>query len=277
MMKINRRRAIMGLSFFTSSLFLRMDVSVAELAYPGVRSDFGGFDCYDFSFEGRAAKIVVPSVTQEGRPWIWRARFWGHEPQTDLALLRLGYHVAYLDSAPLLGGPECVELWQKFYLFVTNEMEFAKRAVLEGMSRGGLYVMNWAIAYPNQVQAIYIDNPVLDFRTWPGGERGGMRSDSDWSDILKAYRVTESEAFAYENGPLAEEGLRKLVAAKVPILAVCGDSDRYVPYGENAKILKERYTQLGGTIEVILKPGADHHPHSLEDPAPIVEFVERYR
>ena len=30
---------------------------------------------------------------------------------------------------------------------------------------------------------------------------------------------------------------------------------------------------MGGKIEVIVKPGVDHHPHSLKDPKPIVDFL----
>jgi len=41
-----------------------------------------------------------------------------------------------------------------------------------------------------------------------------------------------------------------------------------VPVAENTAVLAERYRALGGRIEVILKPGVGHHPHSLEDPAP---------
>ena len=33
--------------------------------------------------------------------------------------------------------------------------------------------------------------------------------------------------------------------------------------------------KLGGTIRVIRKPGVGHHPHSLAEPAPLVEFIER--
>ena len=36
-----------------------------------------------------------------------------------------------------------------------------------------------------------------------------------------------------------------------------------------------QYTKLSGTIRVIRKPGVGHHPHSLADPAPLVEFIER--
>ena len=32
----------------------------------------------------------------------------------------------------------------------------------------------------------------------------------------------------------------------------------------------------GGDIKVIRKPGVGHHPHSLEDPTPIIEFVEAH-
>ncbi|MBO7679974.1 MAG: hypothetical protein J6S75_09930, partial [Thermoguttaceae bacterium] len=30
-----------------------------EAAYPGTRGDWNGYDCWDFQFEGRSAKIVV--------------------------------------------------------------------------------------------------------------------------------------------------------------------------------------------------------------------------
>jgi len=38
-------------------------------------------------------------------------------------------------------------------------------------------------------------------------------------------------------------------------------------------ILKERYEKLGGPITVIVKPGFKHHPHGLDDPVPIVNFI----
>ena len=37
-----------------------------------------------------------------------------------------------------------------------------------------------------------------------------------------------------------------------------------------------RYKALGGEIVVIAKPGCDHHPHSLKDPAPIVDFILKH-
>ena len=58
-----------------------------------------------------------------------------------------------------------------------------------------------------------------------------------------------------------------------PILSVHGDADKTVPYLENTALFEERYKKAGGNISVILKPGVDHHPHSLKDPQPIVDFL----
>jgi hypothetical protein len=40
--------------------------------------------------------------------------------------------------------------------------------------------------------------------------------------------------------------------------------------------LKQRYDELHAVCEVIMKPGGKHHPHSLVDPAPILEFLLKH-
>ena len=67
---------------------------------------FNGYACGTFKFRGRECKIVKPKWSAIGHPYIWRARFWGHEPQTDVALLERGFHVVYCDAAELLGNAE---------------------------------------------------------------------------------------------------------------------------------------------------------------------------
>ena len=249
--------------------------AAAEREYPGTKGQWQGFDCYNFTFEDRAAIVVVPKETAPGAPWIWRARFFGHEPQTDIAMLDLGYHVLWLDSTPLMGSPKSVELWQRFYLYATETFGLFPRAHLEGFSRGGLYTVNWAVEYPDETASIYIDNPVLDFKSWPGGFGKGPGSKGDWRNVLDSYGLTEEEALVWPGNPTENPRLEKLAAAKVPILIVCGDSDTVVPLDENEKPFIARYREFGGPIEVIVKPGNDHHPHSLPDPKPIVDFFLR--
>jgi hypothetical protein len=139
------------------------------------------------------------------------------------------------------------------------------------MSRGGLYVLNWAIAHPDRVSCLYLDAPVCDFKSWPGGRGKGKGSPADWKLLLKAYGFRDdAEALAYPGNPV--DNLRPLAEARVPILIVSGDADDVVPFPENAGLLEDRFRRLGGSVQVILKPGVGHK-HGLDDPSPVVEFI----
>ena len=139
------------------------------------------------------------------------------------------------------------------------------------MSRGGLIIYNWAKANSEKVTCIYGDAPVCDFKSWPAGRGQGKASAGAWRGCLKAYGLTEAEAWEYWGNPI--DDLERLAKAGVPLIHVVGDADVVVPVGENTTVLERRYKNLGGTIKVIHKPGVGHHPHSLRDPAPLVAFI----
>ena len=243
--------------------------------FPGAKSDYHGFDRFDFMVDGRNTLVVTPKHCAPGNPWIWRAEFFDHRPETDLALLAKGFHLAYIDVGNTFGCPDAMAHWDVFYQQLTATYGLSKQPALEGLSRGGLYVYNWAAANPGKVSCIYGDNPVCDFKSWPGGKGSGPGSPADWQELLRVYHFpSESEALAYDRNPI--DNLKPLAEAKVPLLHVCGDADEVVPYAENTVALRERYEKLGGSISVIVKQGFKHHPHGLDDPTPIVDFILKH-
>jgi pimeloyl-ACP methyl ester carboxylesterase len=233
------------------------------------RSVWNGFERLDFTVAGRACTLVVPANVAPGRPWIWRTEFFGHEPQADIALLGRGWHVATIDAKNMYGGPKAMALFGQFYAHVVTHARLSQRVVLEGFSRGGLYAVNFAAAHPTRVAALYLDAPVLDIRSWPGRSR-----PKEWAECLEAYGLSEESLGHFRGNPI--DRVRALAGGKIPVLAVCGDADTTVPFADNTAIFEKRYRELGGTIEVILKPGVEHHPHSLKDPAPIVDFLIKH-
>ncbi|MEI9892394.1 MAG: prolyl oligopeptidase family serine peptidase [Chthoniobacter sp.] len=237
-------------------------------------SAWNGYEKLDFQVAGHPALLVKPKTAAPGNPWIWRTEFFGHEPQGDVALLGLGWHVAYIKVSDMYGAPTAIELMNTFHDYLAQTYSLNPRAVLEGFSRGGLYAVNFAAAHPDKTAALYIDAPVLDIRSWPGGKGKGKGDAHCWQQALEIYGLTEETAKDFKGNPL--DHLDPIIAARIPILAICGDSDKVVPYEENAGILAERYQKAGGNISVILKPGGDHHPHSLKDPQPIVDFLLKY-
>ena len=44
---------------------------------------------------------------------------------------------------------------------------------------------------------------------------------------------------------------------------------------ENGEPFVKRFRAAGGVIEEYVKPDCGHHPHSLEDPSPVVEFLTK--
>jgi len=254
------------------SILAAADFCCGEL--PGKQSQWHGFARNDFTHGGRKCILVSPKKAAAGAPWVWRARFFGHEPQADVALLKLGYHIAYCDVGGLFGSPTAVKHWNSFYGMATKEFGLAKKPALEGMSRGGLIIYNWGAANPDKVACLYGDAPVCDFKSWPGGKGNGKGGGGAWQACLKAYGFSEDQALSFKGNPI--DNLKPLAEAKIPILHVVGAADVVVPVAENSAIIEERYRKLGGEITVISKPGIGHHPHALKDPKPIVEFVVKH-
>jgi len=104
----------------------------------------------------RRCVVIVPKQAAPGRPWSWRGCYWDHQPQTEVELLRRGFHVAYISAnATLRPGKE----WDAWYSFLTEKHGLSRKPAFIGMSRGGEYAYTWATTHPEKVACIYADNP----------------------------------------------------------------------------------------------------------------------
>ena len=93
------------------------------------------------------------------------------------------------------------------------------------------------------------------------------------SELLKKdYRLTDTtEIRKFKGSPI--DKVEQIVQGKYPILILCADADEAVPPEENTLLFEQRLKEKHGDITVMHKPGFKHHPHSLPNPTPIVEFV----
>ncbi|GHU90654.1 hypothetical protein FACS1894155_09290 [Bacteroidia bacterium] len=234
-------------------------------------SNFKGYACADFTLDGRNCKVVKPKKAAPGHPWIWRARFWAHEPQTDIALLERGFHLVYCDQSELMGNKQAVASWNKFYNLLTKA-GLGKKAVLEGMSRGAVYVFNWAAENPDKVAAVYVDNPLLDCKAMFTGPNGEVKPDNEVSvGIMKSYHVTRQQMAQFKESPIDKTD--KIVKGNYPILILCAELDDAAVNSQNAFPFEKNIKEMGGDITVVVKKGFKHHPHSFPNPGYIVDFI----
>lgn len=100
--------------------------------------------------------VVVPTAPAKGNPWSWRGVYWDHQPQTEIELLRRGFHIAYISASADL-KPD--RTWDAWYAFLTEKHGLSRKPAFIGMSRGGEYSYTWAVHHPDNVSCIYADNP----------------------------------------------------------------------------------------------------------------------
>ena len=98
--------------------------------------------------------VVAPKEAATGKPWSWRGYYFDHEPQTEIELLKRGFHIGFVLSDT--GKP-----WEAWYQFLTEQHGFSKKPSFVGMSRGGRNAFTWATMNPEKVSCIYVDNPAI--------------------------------------------------------------------------------------------------------------------
>ncbi|GEM_PF-442777 len=253
-------------SKFVQGTHLKLALSALGLEFKS--SFYEGFLRLDFELPqtGAACTLVAPHQSLRGRPWLWRMRFFGHEPELELELLDRGLHLAYVDVSGLYGGPQAMERMEEFHALmrVANGPRLSNRPVLMGMSRGGLPALNWATTNPKRTGGLYVDNGVFDLSSWPGG-RDGQRRETEWSEALTAWGWTE--AAGMRRGDHMIPKCERPAKEGVPLFVAVGLADEVVPPGRNSLRLAGAWRRRGGPVYVWTKPGALHHPHGVHPAA----------
>jgi pimeloyl-ACP methyl ester carboxylesterase len=239
--------------------------------YDEPQTQWKRFHSEETLINGVRVRIIAPERPARMNPWLLE-RSLADPAQVARLLLEKGFHYVCMDVDDF-GSPQALERWNALYAELTVKRALSKKVVLQGYSRSGLGVYNWAVANPEKVACIYVDAPVLNIQSWPGGKGKAPGWPQGWTALQKAYGfASESEAIAYTNNPVDKAYL--LAKANIPIIHVCGEKDLTVPYDENTGLFKERYEKVGGhNMTIIIKGGMGHWTHGLKDPTPVVDFI----
>ena len=235
-------------------------------------SVWNGFRRIDFEFEGMEAILVFPKEANDRRSWMLKTEYFGAFPALELAMLERGWHLAYVQNVTRWCLERDLDTKKRFAEFLHAEYGLSQKCVPVGMSCGGLIAAKLAAKYPACIAALYLDAPVLNLLSCPAGI--GKAGSEMLPEFIAATGMDLSALICWREHPIDQMHL--LLQAGIPIMLVYGDSDDVVPYCENGALLEKYYRDNGGAITAIGKPGCGHHPHGLEDNAPIIAFMEQY-
>ncbi len=233
---------------------------------------FENFTCKELIFAERRAVIICPNCTPNGK-MILKTEYVDAFPTFDIAMLERGYHIIHVFQRTRWAPDEEIQILADFVRFCAKELGTSPRCILEGMSCGGLQAARFAELYPELVAVLYLDAPVMNILSMVGlGECKGDFIESFWREIVATYGVSRSTIVNFRKSPI--DNMEPLIANNIPVLILYGNADNVVIYEENGKVLEEYYKAHNGKIKVIAKSMCGHHPHGLDDPTPIIDFIE---
>ena len=232
------------------------------------------FKSKDFVYEGRKAIIVYPSCPANGK-LLLKTEYFTAFPYFEAAMLQRGYTLCYM-AHPTRWAPDSeTHIMADFVRFVAAELGFEPKCIPVGMSCGGLQAVRLAELHPELVSVMFLDAPVLNLLSLAGlGACNPTDAAKVWPELVKTYGFNKSTILNFRKSPI--DNMEPLIENNIPIMMIYGDEDLVVPYEENGQVLEDYYRENDGDLCVMRIPGRGHHPHSLQDPTPIIEFVEAH-
>lgn len=223
-----------------------------------------------FLIDGRTAFVIpakIDSVSIQ-KPWVWyaptlpnlpgKAEHWMFEEFT-----RAGIAIAGIDAGESYGSPVGNRVFDSLYAEMTKR-GYSPKPVLLGRSRGGLQTLSWATSNPEKVGAFAGIYPVCDLASYPGVDKAAGAFEMSPDELRKRLK---------EFTPI--DRLEGLAKARVPLFAIHGDVDTVVPLEANSGLMKDRFTALGGSMELIAPAGQGHNMWSgFFESSELVEFVK---
>ena len=222
---------------------------------------------YQYEFNGYTAFVTVPD--HPNGKWIWKAEYRTAFNAAELALIQQGYTHVYYQVQFQYGSYRLRRLMHKFHLHVIEKFHLQKKCILFGMSVGGLYSFNYALSYPEYVEKVYLDAPALDVYDVYSRMTGDETRKFDL--VMAAYNLNADTIKTFRDWPV--DNYKEFFDNKIPVMRVAGDADTVCRPETNYQTMLAYCEANGIEIKTCIKPGCGHHPHSLEDFTPILDFV----
>ena len=241
-----------------------------------------GFDRIVFEFEGCEGWVVEPKAPAADGRWVWCMEWpTAFQDRTGVKeLLDAGYRwiafnpafIGILDPArnKLVSGNQTDEMVAKrgrFQAYLVKTLGLAPKCGLVGMSWGGFYSVRYASIRPQDVLAIYLDAPLLDFSTLGSycrmDEKTG-RKVGEYERLLKYYDFATADYVGKDDPFQSVNRAAPIAKAGIPVLCVYGGKDGVVPAEKNILRFADDFEKAGGHLKLWRDNRRGHHPHGLD-------------
>ncbi|MBQ8519787.1 MAG: hypothetical protein IJ456_00050 [Bacteroides sp.] len=212
--------------------------------YTGKKSEWKGYDRYDFIYWGKPVTVIAPSRLQEkDNTWVWYSSSFDKEDPLKEKMLEKGCFLIGYDLSDSYGNAEGTQDFKKLLDMLRKVYGLGKKGTIAGRTFSALAVLNFASKHPDYVQSIYLDTPVCNLNS--------LTLPTDVKEAVKKAHALWEYPAKFANNPCGK--FDYLIKYHIPITVCHDESISNIPYQEHFGKMEERLEAEGYAPTVIHK------------------------
>lgn len=184
----------------------------------GKKTEFEGFDRYNFQFRWRDASLFMPknkaksrkAKVEEPLKWVFIPNkiidndFYRN---TIVGILKSGRAVLSIDLESWLGNENSVKWADLPCKHYAKTMNFAETFDVISDGKASFFAINFAAKYPERVNKLVLKSPVFDIVKWSGEKEWNLKS------LKQEWRISDEDLANLQNNPA--DNFKKIEKSKI--------------------------------------------------------------
>ena len=226
-----------------------------------------------FFYKNLEVNILIPSKPNDNYDWVFKCDYYNEFKELDYALVSKGYHIVYIKNISRWAYMKDIINKGELAFYLNSTYNLSINFSLIGYGSAGSIAIKFASLYPEFINTIILDSPVVDFISCPGSIKDNYSKNS-W---LKEFSIIypNENLISLETSKVNPKNLLNVLNEyDIPIYIMYSNNDEVVPFNDNGKLILDAYDNKDSII-LSLKDSDGHSQfgdiNKIDD---IVSFIE---
>ena len=209
-----------------------------------------------FFYKNLEVNMLIPNKPNENYDWVFKCDYYGEFKELDYALVENGYHVVYMKNISRWAYMKDIINKGELAFYLNTTYNLSLYFSLIGYGSAGSIAIKFASLYPEFINSIILDSPVVDFISCPGNIKDNYSKNS-WLKEFSIIYPNENLISLETSNVNPKNLLNTLNEYNIPIYIMYSDNDEVVPFNDNTKLIYDAYDDKNSVI--IKKKKSDGH------------------
>ena len=229
-----------------------------------------------FFYKNLEVILCIPKKPNENMDWVFKCDYFDEFKGLDEALLDKGFHIVYMKNISRWAYNQDIINKGELAFYLNTKFNLNLYFSLIGYGSAGAIAIKFACLYPEFINSIILDSPVVDFISCPGKLNDKYQLKSWKNEFIKIYPNENLNTLETSNvNP--KNSLSILNEFNIPIYILYSSNDEVVPFEYNGKLIVDAYDNKD-LVKVSKKKDVGHNSFGddryIDD---IIDFLQEDR